>query len=283
MAASTGPLTWHVFQSEPTPTLVDEPAPGQRHRIWPPVSSTLISGHSDAVLVDVPITAAQATALADQAAATGTTVKTIYVTHGHLDHWISVSVLLDHFTSARAVALPAVVEQMRRHSTPKELDLWRRRFPGQLADQITVPEELTDAVIELEGHQLVPVPLGHTDMDDTTCLHAPSIDLIAAGDAVYNDVFLQLRESSPQKRQEWITALDTIDALQPRAVIAGHKRPGSGDDPGDVEETRQYIRVFDAILQEAETAREVYDMMISRYPGRLYPDALWASARELMK
>ena len=278
MGGSTVPLTWHVFQSEPTPTLVDEPAPGQRHRIWPPVSSTLISGHSDAVLVDAPITAAQATALADQVAATGKTVRTIYLTHGHCDHWISVSVLLDRFTSARAVAVPAVVEQMRQHSTPKELDLWHRRFPGQLADHLAVAEELTDAVIELEGHELVPVSLGHTDMDDTTCLYVPSIDLIAAGDAVYNDVFLQLRESSPQTRQEWISALDKIDSLRPRAVVAGHKRPGNGDDPRDVEETRQYIRVFDSILQDAGTAREVYDMMISRYPGRLYPDALWASA-----
>jgi hypothetical protein len=83
--------------------------------------------------------------------------------------------------------------------------------------------------------------------------------------------------------QEWIIALHTMGALHPRAVVAGHKRPGSGDDPHDVEETRQYIRVFDSVLQEAGTAREVYDMMISRYPGRLYPDALWASARELKK
>ena len=120
-------------------------------------------------------------------------------------------------------------------------------------------------------------------MSDTTCLHVPSIDLIAAGDAVYNDVFLQLRESSPQTRQEWITALDTIDSLRPRAVVAGHKRPGSDDGPRDVEETRQYIRVFDAVLTQAQTPRQVYDMMISRYPARLYPDALWASARELVK
>ncbi len=94
---------------------------------------------------------------------------------------------------------------------------------------------------------------------------------------------LSASESSLQTRQEWITALDTIDSLRPRAVVVGYKRPGSDDGPRDVEETRQYIRVFGAVLTQAQTHRQVYDMMISRYPARLYPDALWASARELVK
>jgi hypothetical protein len=68
------------------------------------------------------------------------------------------------------------------------------------------------------------VPLGHTDTDSTTCLHVPSIGLVVAGDAAYNGVHLYLGESNPQTRLEWIGALDTIEALNPAAVIAGHKR-----------------------------------------------------------
>jgi len=116
-------------------------------------------------------------------------LTSIYVTHGHGDHWFGVSVLLDRFSGARAVAIPAVVEQMRRHSTPDALQLWNRRFPGQIPHQLTVAEALTDHVIELEGRELVAVPLGHTDMNDTTCLHVPSVGLVAAGDAVYIATF----------------------------------------------------------------------------------------------
>jgi glyoxylase-like metal-dependent hydrolase (beta-lactamase superfamily II) len=39
--------------------------------------------------------------------------------------------------------------------------------------------------------------------------------------------------------REWISALDTIESLNPRAVIAGHKRPGKDDSPKIIEETRQ--------------------------------------------
>jgi hypothetical protein len=65
---------------------------------------------------------------------------------------------------------------------------------------------------------LVVVPLGHTDIDNTTCLYVPSIGLVVAGDAAYNGVHLYLAESNPQTCREWIAALDTIEALKPRAV-----------------------------------------------------------------
>ena len=86
----------------------------------------------------------------------------------------------------------------------------------------------------------------------TTCLHVPSIGLVVAGDAAYNDVHLYLVESSAQTRQEWIAALDKIESLKPRAVIASHKRPESEDSPRMIEETRQYIRDFDRLADDDE-------------------------------
>ena len=97
-------------------------------------------------------------------------------------------------------------------------------------------------VIDLEGHDLVTVELGHTDTDHTTCLNVPSIGLVVAGDAAYNDVHLYLVESNAKTRREWISALDKIESLNPRAVIAAHKRPDNDDNPRIIEETRQYIR-----------------------------------------
>jgi hypothetical protein len=63
--------------------------------------------------------------------------------------------------------------------------------------------------------------------------HVPSVGLVVAGDAAYNDVHQWLVESNTQTRLEWISALDTIESLNPRAVIAGHKRPGNDDSPKD--------------------------------------------------
>ncbi len=288
----TSQLTWDVFVSPveltvvdrghagPTLSGFDDLAPGAQYATWSPISSTLITGRRDAVLVDPLMTTTQARVLADWIANTGKSLTTVYVTHGHGDHHFGLSVILDRFPGARAVAAPAVVEHMRESVDPEAVaSFWAHLLPGQIPDQLVVAEPLKDGVFDLEGHDLVAVDLGHTDTDDTTCLHVPDIGLVVAGDAAYNDVHLYLSESDPDRRKAWIAALDTIEALEPRAVISGHKRAGRADDPHTLEETRQYIRDFDRIDATTTTARVLYDQMLALYPDRVNPGVLWISAR----
>jgi len=275
-------LKWDVFVTPGTPIVISDLPPGATQRLWSPISSTLIYGERDAVLVDAFITVEQTDALVDWLAASGKNLTTIYATHGHGDHSFGAGTVLERFPSARFVATPEVVQKMRQQASPQSLaSFWNPRFPGQISDRLVIAEELTENVIDLEGHDLVAVPLGHTDTDNTTCLHVPSTGLVVAGDAAYNGVHLYLAESNPQTRREWIAALDTIEALKPRAVIAGHKRPGNGDSPKIIEETRQYIRDFDGVATSTTTARELYDKMVELYPDRVNPGALWTSARAI--
>jgi len=272
-------LTWDVFLAPSIPAITSDVAPGETARPWPPISSTLISGERDAVLVDTPITVEQARALVNWLVARGKNLTTIYATHGHGDHFFGTSAVLERFPGARFVARPEVIKVMREQAAPESLEtFWNPRFPGQIASQLAIAEELTGDVIDLEGHDLVSVPLGFTDTASTTCLHVPSLDLIVAGDAAYNGDHLHLSESpDQQKRQEWIAALDQMESLKPRAVIAGHKRVGNDDGPRIIGETRQYIRDFDRLVVRATTARELYDEMLELYPDWINRGALWTS------
>ena len=122
------------------------------------------------------------------------------------------------------------------------------------------------------------VDLGHTDTDQTDCLHVPDIGLVVAGDAVYNDVHLYLAESDPRGRRDWIAALDTIESLHPRSVIVGHQRAGRHGGPELIAETRQYIRDFDRIAETTATAQDLYAQGLHA-PNHINPDALWLSAQ----
>lgn len=274
-------LNWDVFVTPGIPMVTSDLPPGTKQQMWQPIASTLIYGKRDAVLVDAPITTEQAYALVDWVAASGKNLTTIYVTHGHGDHFFGIGAILDRFPNARAVATPDVVELMRQQASPEYLgNYWGVWFLGQIPDRLVIAEELERNVIDLEGHDLVVVEVGHTDTDHTTVLHVPSVGLVVAGDVAYNDVHLYLAESNPQTRREWIAALDTIESLNPRAVIAGHQRPGNDNSPRIIEETRQYIRDFDRIVETTTTARELYDRMLELYPDRLNPGlAPWLSAR----
>jgi glyoxylase-like metal-dependent hydrolase (beta-lactamase superfamily II) len=274
-------LGWDVFLAPSIPAITSDLPPGEKERPWPPISSTLISGERDAVLVDTPITVEQARALANWVAARGKNLTTIYATHGHGDHFFGASTVLERFPGARFVARPEVIEIMRQQASPESLaTYWNPRFPGQISSQLAIAEELTGNIINLEGQDLVSVPLGFTDTAGTTCLHVPSIGLIVAGDAAYNGVHLHLSESPDrQKRQEWIAALDKMESLKPRAVIAGHKRVGSVDSPKILGETRRYIRDFERLAMGTTTARELYDQMLKLYPDWGNPGALWTSVQ----
>jgi glyoxylase-like metal-dependent hydrolase (beta-lactamase superfamily II) len=273
-------LNWDVFVTPGIPTVASDLAPGTKQLMWSPISSTLISGKRDSVLVDTFITVKQADILVDWDAASGKNLTTIYVTHGHGDHFFGIGALLDRFPNARAVATPDVVKLMRQQASPDVLaNFWNPLFPGQIPDRLVIAEELKRNVIDLEGHDLLVVEVGHTDTDHTTCLHVPSVGLVVAGDVAYNDVHLYLAESNTQTRREWIAVLDEMESLNPRAVIAGHKRPGNDDSPKIIEETRQYIRDFDRLAGTTKTARELYDKMLELYPERVNPLPLWLSAR----
>jgi glyoxylase-like metal-dependent hydrolase (beta-lactamase superfamily II) len=280
-ANPTPALGWDVFVTPGIPIVTRDLPPGVTQAYFQAMASTLIYGARDAVLVDAFMTVKQANALADWVAAKNKNLTTIYITHGHGDHWFGVGTLLERFPNAKAVATPDTVKVMGQNASPQVLErAWKVGFPGQIPDKLVIAEELQGHVINLEGRELIAVELGHTDTDRTTCLHIPSIGLVVAGDAAYNDVHLYLAESNAQKRQEWISALDKIESLNPRAVVASHKRPENDDKPRIIEETRQYIRDFDRLAENTATAQELYDKMLELYPNRVNPGwALWSSAR----
>ena len=272
---------WDVFVTPGIPIVTPDKPPGVRETYFQAMASTLIYGVRDAVLVDAFMTVKQANTLADWVAARGKNLTTIYITHGHGDHWFGAGTLFERFPNARVVATPNVVKVMRQHASQDFLEkFWKAGFPGQIPDNLVIAEELKGSVIDLEGHELLAVELGHTDTDYTTCLNVPSIGLVVAGDAAYNDVHLYLAESNAQTRREWIAALDKIESRNPRAVVASHKRPENDDNPRIIEETRQYIRDFDRLAETATTAQDLYDKMLELYPSRVNPGwALWSSAR----
>jgi glyoxylase-like metal-dependent hydrolase (beta-lactamase superfamily II) len=277
----TQTLGWDVFVTPGIPIVTRDLPPGVTQAYFQAMASTLIYGARDAVLVDAFMTVKQANALADWVAAKNKNLTTIYITHGHGDHWFGVGTLLERFPNAKAVAMPNAVKVMRQNASPEFLrTVWKAAFPGQIPDTLVIAEELEGNVIDLEGQELVAVELGHTDTDHTTCLNVPSIGLVVAGDAAYNDVHLYLAESNAQKRQEWISALDKIESLNPRAVVASHKRPENDDNPRIIEQTQQYIRDFDRLAEKTATAQELYDKMLELHPNRVNPGwALWSSAR----
>jgi glyoxylase-like metal-dependent hydrolase (beta-lactamase superfamily II) len=276
----TDALQVHVHVSPPIPTAVTDLPPDLDVRVWSPIATTLVTGAREAVLVDPPLTVDQSAAVVEWVRAAGRDLTTIYVTHAHGDHWFGAAAVLEHFPAARVVALPAIAGRARAQTPEDVAAFWEPRFPGgQIPTTLVAPDPMTGDVLTLEGHELVAVPLGHTDTDDTSALHVPSLGLVVAGDAVYDGVHLYLAESPAPGRRAWRDALDVVGTLRPTTVIAGHQRPGGTGDPAAIGETRRYLDDFEELLAAASGPVELYRAMRERHPDRVNPGALWGSAR----
>src|SRR6185312_17178190 len=119
-------LNWDVFVTPGIPMVTTDLPPGITQAMFQAIASTLIYGKQDAVLVDAFMTTKQADSLVDWVVASGKNLTTIYITHGHGDHWFGIGALLERFSNAKAVATPNVVSVMRQHASPELLErVWK--------------------------------------------------------------------------------------------------------------------------------------------------------------
>jgi hypothetical protein len=107
------------------------------------------------------------------------------------------------------------------------------------------------------------------------------LGLVVAGDVIYNGVHMWLGESMVVGGfGPWRGAIDTVEALAPRHIVAGHQNDRLHDDAArTIVETRQYLDDADELLRTEKTAVDFFNAKIERYPDHLGRTVLWAGAR----
>lgn len=275
-------LHYEVMVHEGLPRQREQRLPDGSAIVSSPVTSTLVYGERDAVLVDPPFTYEQISRVGDWIERSGKHLKAVYATHGHGDHWFGTELLLQRFPDANAYATTGTIAMMHQQGTEGRAQLWDVDFPGQIPPSPVDYRTIPDDGIKLEGHLLVAVEVGHTDTDDTTVLYVPSIGLVVAGDVAYNGVHQYLLESGHGGIDAWLAALDKVSALRPTSVVAGHKNTNLPDDPAILDQTRDYLLDAQRLLAEKPSPEAYFDEMTARYPDRLNVGPVWYTAVALL-
>ncbi|MGJ8530835.1 MAG: MBL fold metallo-hydrolase [Alphaproteobacteria bacterium] len=222
------------------------------------VDSTVLMGEESAVLIDAQFTVPAATQLADIIEATGRRLETIFITHGHPDHYLGLEVFANRFPEAKILAHPQV-KQVIEERAQGSLDYFNSTAPaGVFASEIVLPEPLEQDHVMLEGDRINILEPMNGDTALICPVHVPSLDLLIAADVVFADTFVWTEENTDSATINlWRKSLDTLEAIGATTIIPGHQIEGSSQDASNVEHTRRYLDQWEAALATTSTAAEL--------------------------
>lgn len=229
------------------------------------VSSTLITGAKEAVLVDAQFSTVDGQKLVDLIKASGKRLTTIYVSHGDPDFYFGLVALTTAFPEAKVLATPQTIAHIKETSAGK-LQFWGPKLGAGAPSRIVVPEPIQGNQIELEGNKLEIVGLdGPTP--ERSFVWIPSLKTVIGGISVFAGEHVWMADTqTPQSHTDWLATLDRITALKPDTVIPGHFKPGSPQNLDAVRFTADYIRAFDEETAKAKNADELIAALKRRYP-----------------
>ncbi|QKX59078.1 uncharacterized protein TRUGW13939_06208 [Talaromyces rugulosus] len=272
-----------VYIAPPVP--FRSPGKGSGGGLWSPISCTLIYSATEAVLVDTPITIQQTQGLIAwiERIAPKRKLAYIYITHGHGDHFFGLPLLVQRFPEAKPVATAATLRHMEQQIEAKNFEAqWGSRFPGEIELPFVLAQALPSSnKFTLQNKWLFQaVEVGHSDTYDSTALWVPDLRLAVCGDIVYGQVHQMLFEANTAaKREEWIRAVENIEALDPLYVVPGHCQEGEIMGRWHLTNTKQYIRDFGKVLEgKSNSTRDIVEAMTKLYPDRYNTGALIMSA-----
>ena len=253
---------------------------GPEDLFWVTNRATLILGPTETLLVDTFTTVEQNTELVEWIRSTGRDLTTVYITHGHGDHFFGLGQLRHAFPEARFLARPGAIAEAQQQGSDAYIEsFWNPLFTGAIPKQGVWPEPFEATTMEIDGIEVEVIDTGFTDTHDTSAVWVPSLRLVATGDVAYDRNHLYLAETDRSTRANWAAAAERLAELGPAAVVTGH---GAGDTAAGVEalhSTATYLRDFDEIAATTSTAEALYRAMLERYPRWLNPGALWGGAK----
>jgi len=228
-------------------------------------TSTLITGETEAIVVDAAFTRADGHRIAAEVLDSGKRLTTVLVTAGDPDFYFGAEVIADAFPDAVFLAPVDVIEHIQ-HSYEGKLQAWAHLGPN-LPTRLVDIKPLAESVLIVDG-TAIEVRRGSDRLGDRAWyLFEPTSRSLVGGVLLFEGLHVWTADSAtPELRAEWIRVLDELEALAPTFVVAGHRTAGSPTDLTAIAHTRDYLGLFEKTVTDAADAAEAEATLLAAYP-----------------
>lgn len=229
----------------------------------------LITGPSEALLIDGGFSYPDGRALAQAIKATGKTLIGIYVSQSDPDYYFSLKPVLEAFPGTKVMAASETIAAIKGN-VEKKLAVWgpqlKENGPQTLSD-IILPEALDGPTLKVDG-EIIEIIAAEAGLANRRYLHVPSLQAVFGGVMIFSGVHVWTADTQTKEaRAAWVATLDKIAALKPAVVVPGHMVPDAKTDLSGVAHTKSYLLAFEEELGKAADSAALKAAMEARFPG----------------
>ena len=229
------------------------------------VDAVVISGKTEAVVIDTGFTRADALRVAANVLDSGKTLKTIFISNADPDFYFGAEVLKGLFPQAQVLTTPAVRERIQAKLAGK-IAFWGPKLGANAPQHPIVPEAISGTTLTVDG-EIIEVRGTTGELAHRPYLWIPSLKAIAGNIAVFGNLHVWTADTQkPSERRAWLAQLDEMLSLRPALVVPGHMAAGTALDESAIVYTRDYLKRFESELPKAKNADELIAAMKAAYP-----------------
>lgn len=243
-----------------------------------PVSSEIVSGKKEVVLIDAQFQRNDAQALVEKIKATGKKLTTVYISHSDPDYYFGLDVIRAAFPEAKIVATAPTVAAIKATMEGK-LAYWGPILKENAPAKLVLPAVLKGDELRVDGQPLKIKGLqGPTP--ERSYVWVPSLKTVAGGIPVLSGIHVWVADTQTREsRQQWLDTLRDIEALKPTTVIPGHYIGPLPKGTQAVQFTANYLKTFEAEASKAKNSAELIQAMKAAYPNLAEVSSLELSAK----
>ncbi|MEI7487994.1 MAG: MBL fold metallo-hydrolase [Chryseobacterium sp.] len=235
-----------------------------------PITSTIIYGDKDAILIDAQFQKQYAEQLVKEIKATGKNLKTVFISHSDPDFYFGVDVIKKAFPNVKIISI-AQTAYLISASKDDKLAVWKPQLKEDAPSEIIILEAV-NSILDLEGNK-IEIKQNHDDPAHSF-LWIPSLKTVVGGISVSVDSHLWMADTQNQKAiDEWIGQIDAMKALNPTQVVPSHFAKLTLS-PNSLDFVKNYLENYKKAVAENKTSESIVNFMVNKYPSLAGKDEL---------
>lgn len=231
-----------------------------------PVTSTLVTGPTEAVLIDAQFQKNDAQTVLKMIQDSGKELTTIYISHGDPDFYFGLDVITGAYPQAKVVASAETLKHIKA-TVEGKLGYWGPILAENAPEKTVMPTLLQGDTLTVDGEELKVIGLQGNDPKHTY-VWIPSIRTVTGGVMVFENVHVWIADNQTSaSRDKWLNNLDQMLSMQPEKIIPGHFVGNSAMNAEAVKFTQAYVRSFEDAAIAAQDAAALSKTMQERFPS----------------